>query len=60
MTITQAIKALWARPLHRHLIREQPKTVPKLYDQFAKFSKSEIYHSRKLEQQRKTSRPDEA
>jgi hypothetical protein len=30
--IAQAIKALRAGPLHSHLIREQPKTVPELYE----------------------------
>jgi hypothetical protein len=34
--------------------------VPELYEQFAKFSKSEIQHFRKLEQQRKVSKSDEA
>jgi hypothetical protein len=29
--ITQAIKVLRAEPLHNHLVREQPKTVPELY-----------------------------
>jgi hypothetical protein len=58
--ITQAIKALGAGPLHSHLVRERPKTVPELYDQFTKFSKSKIQHIRKLEQQRKVSKPDEA
>jgi hypothetical protein len=32
----------------------------KLYDQFAKFSKSEIQHFHKLEQQRKVAKLDEA
>jgi hypothetical protein len=31
-----------------------------LYDQFAKFSKSEVQHFRKLEQQWKAAKPDEA
>jgi hypothetical protein len=43
-----------------HLVRERPKTMPELYEQFTKFSKSEIQHFRKLEQQRKISKPDEA
>jgi hypothetical protein len=30
--IAQAIKALRAGPLHSHLVRERPKTVPELYD----------------------------
>jgi hypothetical protein len=54
--IAQAIKALRAGPLHSHLVREQPKTVPELYDQFAKFSKSEIQHFHKPEQQRKVAK----
>jgi hypothetical protein len=35
--------------LHNHLIRERPKTVIELYENFAKFSKSEVLHFRKLE-----------
>jgi hypothetical protein len=31
-----------------------------LYEQFAKFSKSEVQHFRKLEQQRKISKPDDS
>jgi hypothetical protein len=30
--IAQAIKALRTGPLHSHLVREQPKTVPQLYE----------------------------
>jgi hypothetical protein len=30
--IAQAIKVLRAGSLHSHLVREQPKTVPKLYE----------------------------
>jgi hypothetical protein len=48
--IAQAIKALRAGPLHSHLVRKRSKTVPELYEQFAKFSKSEIQHFHKLEQ----------
>jgi hypothetical protein len=58
--ITQDIKAMCAGPLHSHLVREQPKIVPELYEQLAKFSKFEIQHFHKLEQQRKVSKPDEA
>jgi hypothetical protein len=58
--ITQAIKALRAGPLHSHLVIEWPKTVSELYEQFTKFSKSEIQYFRKLEQQRKISKADEA
>jgi hypothetical protein len=47
--ITQAIKALHAGPLHSHLVRERPKIVTELYEQFTKFSKFEIQHFRKLE-----------
>jgi hypothetical protein len=38
--IAQAIKALRAGPLHSHLVREQPKIVLELYEQFTKFSKT--------------------
>jgi hypothetical protein len=48
--IAQAIKARHAGPLHSHLVRERPKTVSELYEQFAKFSKSEIQHYHKFEQ----------
>jgi hypothetical protein len=58
--IAQGIKALHLGPLHSHLIRERPKTTLELYEQFTKFSKLEVQHFRKLEQQRKVSKPDEA
>jgi hypothetical protein len=58
--IAQAIKALRVGPLHNHLVRERPKMVSKLCEQFTKFSKSEVQYFCKLEQQRKTSRTDEA
>jgi hypothetical protein len=58
--ITQAIKALRAGPLHSHLVRERPKIIVVLYEEFAKFSKSEVLYFRKLEQQRKTPKHDEA
>jgi hypothetical protein len=57
--ITQVIKVLHAGPLHSHLVKERPKIVLELYEQFAKFS-SEIQHFCKLEQQRKISKPGEA
>jgi hypothetical protein len=40
--IAQAIKALRAGSLQSHLVRERPKTVSELYEQFMKFSKFEI------------------
>jgi hypothetical protein len=58
--ITQAIKALRTGSLHSHLLRDQPKTALKLYEQFTKFNKSEVQHFRKLEQQRKVAKLDEA
>jgi protoheme ferro-lyase len=48
--ITQTMKALWAGPLHSHVVREKLKTVTKLYENFTKFSKLEVLHFRKLEQ----------
>jgi hypothetical protein len=58
--IAQAIKALRARPLHSHLVRERPKTMADLYEEFAKFAKLEVLHFCKLEQQRKGPKHDEA
>jgi hypothetical protein len=58
--ITQAIKALCTGLLHSHLVREWPKTVVELYEKFAKLSKPEVLHFRKLEQQRKAPKDDEA
>jgi hypothetical protein len=57
--IAQAIKALRADPLHSHLVREWLKTILELYEEFAKFSKLEVLHFHKLEQQRKTPKQDE-
>jgi hypothetical protein len=51
---------LWVGPLQSHLVRERPKIVSELYEQLTKFSKSEVQHFCKLEQQRKSSRTDEA
>jgi hypothetical protein len=52
--ITQAIKALHAGQLHSHLVRERPRTLEELYDNFQKFSRSEVLHFHNLDQQRKT------
>jgi hypothetical protein len=51
--ITQAIKELRAGQLHSHLVRERPKTLEGLYEEFQKFSRLEVSHYRKLDQQRK-------
>jgi hypothetical protein len=48
--ITQSFKALKVGPFHSHLVIEWPEIVLELYDQFAKFSKSEVQHFHKLEQ----------
>jgi hypothetical protein len=40
--IAQAIKAMRAGPLHSHLVRERSKIVAEFYEQFTKFSKSEV------------------
>jgi hypothetical protein len=58
--ITQSINALRVGRLHSHLVRECPRTLEDLYDNFQKFSKSEVLHFRKLEQQRKVSKENEA
>jgi hypothetical protein len=34
--IVQSIKTLRVGPLHSHLVRERPKTMPELYEQFTK------------------------
>jgi hypothetical protein len=39
--------------LHNHLVRECPKTLEELYEEFRKFSRAEILHFCKLGQQRK-------
>jgi hypothetical protein len=58
--IVHAIKDLCTGHLHNHLVRDRPKIVSELYELFAKFSKSEVQHFCKLEQQRKTPKQDEA
>jgi hypothetical protein len=58
--IAQAIKGLHVGPLHRYLVRERPKKVTDLYEDFAKFSKSEVLHFCKLEQQRKAPKHNHA
>jgi hypothetical protein len=52
--ITQARKAMHAGQLHNHLVRERLRILEELYDNFRKFSRSEVLHFRKLGQQRKT------
>jgi hypothetical protein len=47
--IAQAIKALCARPLHSNLVRERPKIVTEMCENFAKFNKLEVVHFQKLE-----------
>jgi hypothetical protein len=37
--------------LHSHLVRERPKTIAELYEEFTKLSKSKVLHFLKLEQQ---------
>jgi hypothetical protein len=46
--------------LHSHLVMERSKTVTELYEKFTKFSKLEVLHFRKLKQQRKAPKYDEA
>jgi hypothetical protein len=58
--IAQDIKALCPEPLHNHLVKEQPKTIVELYENFTKFSKSEVLHFRKFEKQRKALKHGEA
>jgi hypothetical protein len=56
----QAIKVLHACQLHNHLLREFPKTLEELYDNFQKFSRSEVLHFHKLDQQRKVPKESES
>jgi hypothetical protein len=58
--IPQAIKALRARSLYSHFVREWLKTVAELYEDFTKFSKLEVLHFRKLKQHRKAPKHGEA
>jgi hypothetical protein len=51
--ITEAIKALRVSQLHNNLVRECQRTLEELYDNFRKFSRSEVLHFHKLGQQRK-------
>jgi hypothetical protein len=51
--ITQDNKALHAAQLHNHLVRECPRTLEELYEEFRKFSRAEVLHFHKLGQQRK-------
>jgi hypothetical protein len=57
--ITQAIKERRAGELHSHLVRELPKTLEGLYEEFWKFSRSEVSHYRKLDQQWKVTNENE-
>jgi hypothetical protein len=44
--------------LENQVVREQSKTLSEHYEQFTKFSNSEVQHFRRLEQQRKVAKPD--
>jgi hypothetical protein len=57
--ITHVIKALRAGQLHSHLVRERSKTLEGLYEEFRKFSRSEVSHYCKLDQQRKVTNENE-
>jgi hypothetical protein len=57
--ITQAIKALHAGELHSHIVMERRKTLEGLYEEFWKFSRSEVSHYHKLDQQRKVTNENE-
>jgi hypothetical protein len=57
--ITQAIKVLRVGQLNNHLVRECPRALEELYDNFWKFSGSEVLHFRELGQQRNTPNENE-
>jgi hypothetical protein len=46
--------------LHSHLVRERPKTLKALYEEFWKFSRLEVSHYLKLDQQRKVTNENES
>jgi hypothetical protein len=57
----QAImQAMRADQLRSHLVRERPQTLKELYEEFQKFSRSEVSHFHMLDQQRKTTNENEA
>jgi hypothetical protein len=58
--VTQVIKALSTRQSHSYLVRERPRTLKELYDNYRKFNKSKVLHFRKLEQQRKVPKENKA
>jgi hypothetical protein len=58
--IIQSIKALHGSQLHSYLVRECPRMLEELYDNFRKFSRIEVLHFRKLDQQRKVPKESEA
>jgi alpha-amylase/alpha-mannosidase (GH57 family) len=48
--ITQAIKVLRTGQLHNYVVKEHLKTLEELYDNFRKFSMSDVLHFHKLDQ----------
>jgi hypothetical protein len=56
----QVIKALRAGQLHSYLVRERPKMLEELYEEFEMFSRAEVLHFRKLGQQRKAAIENES
>jgi hypothetical protein len=55
-----ATKAMCTGQLHSHLVRERPRTLEELYEEFQKFSRAEVLHFRKLGQQRKFASDNES
>jgi hypothetical protein len=56
----EAIKALRVVQLHSYLVRECPRTLEELYDDFRKFNRSEVLYFYKLDQQRKNLKKNES
>jgi hypothetical protein len=46
--------------LHSHLVRERPRTLEELYEDFQKFRREEVLHFYKLGQQRKSTSKNES
>jgi hypothetical protein len=58
--VAQAIKALCVGPLHSHLVMERSKTITELYEILPNSANRRSFTFRKLEQQWKAPKHDEA
>jgi hypothetical protein len=58
--IKQAINALRAGELHNHLVREHPRKLEVLYEEFWRFNRAEVLLFHKLGQKRKSASENES